>query len=351
VALAVFTVSVGFAISVQAGVLVILTSLGLGGLVFIHTRARYRELASIAEQIDQVLHDIDSMVISGFEEGELSILQSEVTKMTLRIREQNAALREDRQFLADSLADIAHQLRNPLMSATLILSSLAELDAQVDADVEAQATTRQQSMTQPTTRQPATTQTTTRQQAINEVRELLFHMDWLITTLLKLSRMDAGVIEFEHQEVRVSELVESAIRPVAISAELRNIELSIAVEDETLIHGDLRWLSEALLNILKNSIEAQAEHGSIEIMCRQTPLFVELSIHDSGPGFTSRDLAHLFDRFYQGANSSKSGFGIGLALSKAIITRHNGTLSASNHPQGGAVFSIRFKNAASGSPL
>ena len=111
-------------LSPGAGLYAALSAAAYGIVFYRFTRARYRSIAEISEQIDLVLHNADYLFISESEEGELSILQSEITKMTLRIREQNAALKKEKENLADSLADIAHQLRTPLTSVNLILSLL-----------------------------------------------------------------------------------------------------------------------------------------------------------------------------------------------------------------------------------
>ena len=109
-----------------------------------------------------------------------------------------------------------------------------------------------------------------------------------------------------------------------------------------IIQGDFGWLSEAIQNILKNCIESAGDNGKIEILCTDTPLFTEITIHDSGAGFKKGDLPHLFDRFYRGKSQNAAGFGIGLALCKMIITGQGGTVTAKNHPQGGALFTIHF---------
>ena len=116
--------AVGFSVNMAAGVMALSSALGFGLVFYVFTRSRYQRIAKISEQIDMVLHDTDYLFINESEEGELSILQSEITKMTLRIREQNAALKREKENLADSLADIAHQLRTPLTSINLILSLL-----------------------------------------------------------------------------------------------------------------------------------------------------------------------------------------------------------------------------------
>jgi signal transduction histidine kinase len=306
---------VGFIVNLAAGILALVSSVVLGAAFFGFTKVRYRNLARLSQQIDLVLHNAERLELGEADEGELSILYSEISKMTLRIREQNDALKRDKQYLADSLADIAHQLRTPLTSANLILSFLAKNPDEKE-----------------------------RQDLVRELEGLTQRMDWLITSLLKLSRLDAGVVEFQSEPIGVKTLVESALHPLLIPMELRTIEVQIDVSEEVVIHGDLGWLSEAIQNVLKNCMESVHENGKIIIACNNNILYTELIIHDSGAGFLKEDMPHLFDRFFSRETANASGYGIGLALSKMIITRQGGSIAAKNSPQGGAVFSLRFPN-------
>ena len=307
------TVILGFVISTAAGVLAVSSSSAFGTLFFAFTKARYKSIASISNEIDLILHNADHLYIGELDEGELSILHSEIGKMTLRIREQNEALRKEKKHLADSLADIAHQLKTPLTSINLILSLLEN--------------------------NPDEGQ---RKRLLREMEELLVRMDWLITTLLKLSRLDAGIVIFQHDPVDVNSLIHAAVHPFLIQMELHQIDLQINVTGRPIIYGDFNWLLQALQNILKNCLENTGETGKLEINGTDTPLFTEIVIHDSGNGFKEEDLPCIFDRFYQGKNQNAGGYGIGLSLCQMIITGHEGTITAKNHPQGGAVFLIRF---------
>ncbi|SCL96019.1 sensor histidine kinase [Sporanaerobacter sp. PP17-6a] len=306
-------VTLGFAINRLAGILAVASAAAFGAAFFAFTKARYKSIARISDQIDLVLHNADHLYIGESDEGELSILQSEITKMTLRIREQNDALKKEKEHLADSLADIAHQLRTPLTSVNLILSLLENNPDENE-----------------------------RKALIRETKELFVQMDWLLTSLLKLSRLDAGIVVFQSEQIDVNALVCAALRPFIISMELHDIALQTDVPKGIIIQGDSGWLSEAIQNILKNCMESAGDNGKIEIVCRSNPLFTEITIHDSGRGFEKEDLPCLFDRFYRGKNSGATGYGIGLALCKMIITRQGGTITAKNHPQGGAIFAIRF---------
>ncbi|HEX2985718.1 MAG TPA: HAMP domain-containing sensor histidine kinase [Caproiciproducens sp.] len=311
--IAVAAVTLGFAINTAAGVLAIASAAAFGIVFFVFTKARYKSIAQIADQIDLVLHNADRLCIGKSDEGELSILQSEITKMTLRIREQNDALKREKEHLADSMADIAHQLRTPLTSVNLILSLLENNPDENE-----------------------------RKALIRETKELFVQMDWLLASLLKLSRLDAGIVVFQSGQVAVNTLINAALRPFLIPMELHNIHVQIDVPKGIIIQGDSGWLSEAIQNILKNCMESAGDNGKIEIICEDNPLFTKLVIHDSGPGFAKEDLPCLFDRFYRGKNAGSTGYGIGLALCKMIITRQGGTITAKNHLQGGALFVIRF---------
>lgn len=306
------SIASGFLLSPAAGVLALLSAVAYAFSFFLFTRMRYQRIALLSERIDQVLHDAD-LYFDTMEEGELAILQSEIGKLVLRIRTQNEALLREKNRLADSLADVAHQLRTPLTSANIILTLLAD-----------ESDGRQ------------------RKALLRDAERSFLQMEWLLDSLLKLSRLDAGIVLFQREQVSVEKLFSAALHPLLISLELRNITIKTAVPEGTAIFGDFPWLCEALGNILKNCMEQAGENGSIFLSCKDTLLYIELVIRDSGPGFSTEDLPHLFERFYRGKSANPDGYGIGLSLCRTIIVQQGGTITARNHPQGGAVFTIRF---------
>lgn len=304
---------IGFCQSSSTGVLVLGSALIFGVLFLLFTQSRYKQIAEMANQIDLVLHNEDHLFIEELDEGELSILQSEIAKMTLRIREQNRNLKKEKEHLADSLADIAHQLRTPLTSINLLSSLTAE-----------------------------STNEKERKMNLREIEALLLRMDSLITDLLKLSRLDADVVEFQNESIPLAEMVDDSLRPFLATLDLHEIQIENNVSSAITIQGDVVWLSEAIQNILKNCIESIGKQGEIVINGNDNPLFTEITIQDNGKGFETADLHHLFDRFFRGENGSKTGFGIGMSLSQSIIKSQGGTIVAKNHPAGGALFIIRF---------
>lgn len=303
----------GFAMSPKAGWMALGVSVVCGVSFFVFTKARYSRLANMADEIDQILHHKDAIFMGDSNEGELSILENEITKMTVRIREQNDALKREKDHLSEVLADISHQLRTPLTSATLVLTLLEK-----ENNPEA------------------------KRKMLRETEVLFSQMEWLLNALLKLSRLDSDVVDFRKEPVNLAALVKAATRSFLEALDLYAIDLKVSVSKDVSIQADFNWLSEAVQNIIKNCMGSIGEKGTIEIAVNDNPLFTEIVIQDDGPGFKTEDLSHMFERFYRGGQSSAGGYGIGMALTKKIITAQGGTIAVKNRAQGGAHFSIRF---------
>ena len=304
--------AVCFFFDIRAG----LTAAGLSLLLMlvfcISTYKRYQRISSLADDINQVLHGDSSIDFDSYSEGELSILHSEIYKMTVRLREQQQKLINDKKYLADSLADISHQIRTPLTSINLLVERLSASGLTDEC----------------------------RHRLTNELYELLDRIDWLITTLLKISKLDAGTVSFNKETVSLETLIKKSCSPLLITMELRGQELIIRAEGD--FYGDPAWTSEAVGNIVKNCMEHTPDGGRIEIDAAENALYSEIIIKDNGTGISPEDLPHIFERFYKGKDSDGKSFGIGLALSRMIITGQGGTVKAQNRKPAGAMFTIRF---------
>lgn len=282
-------------------------------LLLIWQRLHYRkQLRKLNKDLDSLLRQGTPLPIDRYQEGELSILASQMEKITIRLTEAADRVQKDQQYLADSLADISHQLRTPMTAMSLAVTMLRSPDPENRRRLE----------------------------LTGELRKQLSRMDWLVETLLKISKLDAGTVELAANPVSVKELIQKAAEPLAISMDVRNQALSVSCSQEQFV-GDLGWTAEALSNILKNSMEHTPEGGRISVTAEETPLFTAIQIEDTGEGFAPEDLPHIFERFYQGKNASSSSFGIGLSLARCIIANQNGTIQAVNTDTG-ARFTIKF---------
>ena len=294
------------------GALVLVVCFILNGVHLVNTYRRYQKIRELSSDINCILHEDTHISFEKYEEGELAILESEVQKMVVRLREQQSQLLADKKYLADSIADISHQIRTPLTSINLLVSFLSEPDITEEK----------------------------RQKTIRELYELLSRIDWLITTLLKISKLDAGTIQLKKETISMKNLIQESVEPLLIPIELRGQELQIEAQGQFV--GDMNWTSEAIGNIVKNCMEHTPEGGVLRVQANENTLYQEIIIEDTGCGIAPEDLPHIFERFYKGKNSSDKSFGVGLALARGIINTQNGTVKVENKKEGGAKFTLRF---------
>lgn len=247
-------------------------------------------------------------------EGELSLLQSEIYKLSVRMAEQAELLKRDKTYLADAISDISHQLKTPVTSMRVMADLLGD-------------------GTLPNERRYAFTA---------NIQNQLNRMEWLVTALLKMAKLDAGAVTMKNEPFSIESLIERASEHLLIPMELKNITFGKKGEMQAVIDGDIGWMSEAVANILKNCIEHTPGGGGITVLAEKTALYTAISISDTGCGISSRDLPHIFERFYKGSNSCADSVGIGLAMAKQIVTEMNGTLNVSSTGEHGTVFLIKL---------
>lgn len=311
-AVSVIACAVGFVIQPVCGFLTLAVCLFFLLYYLVTSLRRDRQMEQLSQYIDQALYGRDGALLSACQEGELAILQTQLQKLLVKLRQSSARDQEDKAFLRDSIADISHQLRTPMTSLNLIAAMLPEVGAD---------SVRQRELQQ-------------------QLNQLLQRIDWLVDALLNLAKIDAGTAYFRRNTLDAAQILRQAAEPLEIALEIREITLQVTGSGS--YTGDGAWSAEALGNILKNCMEHVPQGGKILVEISQTPLYTQLCLQDTGPGFAPDDLPHLFERFYKGHNAAANSFGIGLALAQRIISAQNGTIRAQNAPEGGALFTVRF---------
>ncbi|MFM1652874.1 sensor histidine kinase [Brevibacillus sp. B_LB10_24] len=301
-------------LSSAAAALVFITSALLMGSSLLFTRWRYREIEKLAYYLRQISSGNDSLDVRDNQEGELSILKNDIYKVTLKLSEQRSLLQQDKMQLTDAISDISHQLKTPLTSMTVMADLLSDPKLPVAKRME----------------------------FTHNIRVQLERIDWLVSSLLKLSKIDAGTIPFKQDQVKVEELVRKALGPVLIPMDIKSQTVSVMGDDKVTFLGDLNWTAEAVINILKNCVEHTPEGGQIAIRFSENTLFTEIVITDNGTGIPKEDIPYIFKRFYKGKNASEGSIGIGLAMAHSIIARQNGVIDVSSSSEGGAQFRIKF---------
>lgn len=273
---------------------------------------KIKEITKMISKINNRQFDID---INDFNEGELSILKNEISKTTIMLRQVADNSVKDKLNLKDSLGDISHQLKTPLTSITIMIDNI--LDS------------------------PDMNEKTRKKFLINIKREIL-NINFLVMSLLKLSKFDANVVKFNKESVYLKDIIIESIKNVSMIKELKNITIKVSGDDNIKLLCDFKWQVESITNILKNSIEHTSEYGTVEVNYSENKLYTRILIKDNGKGIDSGDLPHIFDRFYKGKNGSDDSFGIGLSLSKTIIEKEGGSITVKSTPNIGTIFTIKY---------
>lgn len=298
----------------SAGLVTLITVLLLLGVFLFHTLWRYRKIADLSQLLSRIASGAYDSQISESEEGELSILRSEIYKLTVTLRQQAEMLGADKRFLADSISDISHQLKTPLTSMSVMTDLLQDERLSFEKRLE---------FTQ-------------------NIRSQLRRLQWLVSALLTLAQLDAGSIQFQPTQVRVKPLIEEAIAHLHIPLELKNQTLELQGDENVTMLVDRKWTSEALSNVVKNCIEHTPIGGTVGISWEDSALFSQIRISDNGSGINPQDLPFVFERFYKGRQTGKESIGIGLAMTKSIVLAQGGCIEAQNRGPHGAQFTIKF---------
>ncbi len=279
-----------------------------GMLYFLRRRKERKRIEALTTYLEEVNTGGGRILLQSGED-DLSKLQDEIYKTVTELYRTREMALEAKNNFAENLYNIAHQIKTPITSASLSLQMMRK------------------------SLSPA---------YIEQIQRQLSRLARLEESLLLLSRLDAGVLSFEKRETDVFTLLELAAEQ--LEELFREAEVSIEIPEagEMIILADMEWTMEAVINLLKNCMEHTPRGGMVRCSYEQNPIYTQITITDTGSGFAREDISHLFERFYRGKDAKKEGVGIGLALSKEIIERQNGTITARNLPGGGGCFEIRI---------
>jgi signal transduction histidine kinase len=276
----------------------------------------FNKVKKIAFSADKVVEGDFSLIIKENLEGEFGKLSHSFNIMAERLKLSLEKLKEDKVFLKNIISDISHQLKTPLASLIILNDNLLQ-DKNMKEEV--------------------------RLEFLNRSKAQLDRIEWLVENLLKMAKLEADAIDFRYKETELLVPVQNSVASLRNLWEKKNQEIEIQSEGNTFFNGDEEWLEEALVNIIKNCIEHTDSGGKITIELKETPLFSRIMIKDNGEGIDSKELPHIFERFYSGNTSTKTkGTGIGLSLSKLIVEKQGGSIAVNSIKGEGTKFEITF---------
>lgn len=264
-------------------------------------KKRIEELENLIDRLGEKNYSIPMV------QDDFSILEDKIYKIFIELVEARELVEKNSKKQTQNLEDIAHQIKTPITS---MFFDLETIDKTEDNKKE-----------------------------IEGLELQLERLNSLADILLKLSSLDANIDKMEKREVLISEIIDYGLDILRKSIDEKKVKIICDYEDYE-IKVDYYWISEALINIIKNALSLDGL-TKIKISTNKNPIYTEIIIEDDGGGIKEENFKKIFERFYKSPDSK--GFGIGLAMAKSIVEANNGDISVKNGKDG-AIFKIKFYN-------
>ena len=289
----------------------------------IYLRRRKNAIVQLQDYMDKISRGNYELEINDNSEDELSSLKNSLYKIMVYMKEQADSARIKKVMLAQSVSDISHQLKTPLTSTQILLDNLND-----NPDMEY----------------------ATRKKFIYEALNQVNGMSWMIVTMLKLSRIDAGVVEFNNETISINKIIEEAVGNLEVIAEIKNVNIEKYIDNhnenklnksDIYINGDYNWNREALQNIIKNAIEHSNDKGTVKINITDNDVYTAVYITNRGDKLSDQRQKQIFERYYSEAKYEDNSMGIGLPLAKAVIEKQGGYISVESDDEE-TVFIVKY---------
>mgnify|MGYP000723922279 FL=1 len=290
---------------------------------YIYLRRRKNAIVQLQDYMDKISRGNYELEINDNSEDELSSLKNSLYKIMVYTKEQADSARIKKVMLAQSVSDISHQLKTPLTSTQILLDNLND-----NPDMEY----------------------ATRKKFIYEALNQVNGMSWMIVTMLKLSRIDAGVVEFNNENISINKIIEEAVGNLEVIAEIKNVNIEKYIDNhnenklnksDIYINGDYNWNREALQNIIKNAIEHSNDKGTVKINITDNDVYTAVYITNRGDKLSDQRQKQIFERYYSEAKYEDNSMGIGLPLAKAVIEKQGGYISVESDDEE-TVFIVKY---------
>jgi len=270
----------------------------------------------LSDMLENVIDMRDEEVFSSIEDTLVSKLQHQTNKLIGILREKNRQIEKDRDEIKTLISDIAHQLKTPLTN----LKMYGEISQDESLSEE-------------------------ERREFNQIIMLSINrLSFLIENMIKMSRLESGVIQLRLQENYLNDAVLLAISQVQKKAKDKNMEIELNEIDKVKVAHDKNWMCEAFFNVIENAIKYTGTNGIIRVTVQRYELFVRVDIEDNGIGIEEEELPKIFSRFYRGKNVGEAeGIGIGLYLTREIVSKHGGYMKVTSDSTG-STFSIFLPN-------
>ena len=299
-----------------SGVLILFALLLL--LDFLHNRYNDDLLEQITLLIEALVEQQERQIFSEAEDTLTARLQHQLLKLRNILTAQNQMLAQEKEQIKTLISDISHQIKTPIAAA----NTFAELLG--DGELSAEERT----------------------EYITTLQMSLGKLTFLTNSLIKMSRLESGIISLKPEKNSLNEIVLQAVKTVYAKAKEKGILITFECDQAFEAVLDFNWTAEAISNVIDNAVKYTSQGGFVRLQITEYPSFLRLDISDSGVGIPEEEQAKIFGRFYRGKQSvGTDGVGIGLYLTREIINRQNGYMKVSSD-ENGSTFSMFLKKTS-----
>lgn len=296
-----------------SGVLILFALLLL--LDFLHNRYNDDLLEQITLLIEALVEQQERQIFSEAEDTLTARLQHQLLKLRNILTAQNQMLAQEKEQIKTLISDISHQIKTPIAAA----NTFAELLS--DGELSAEERT----------------------EYITTLQMSLGKLTFLTNSLIKISRLESGIISLKPEKNSLNEIVLQAVKTVYAKAKEKGILITFECDQAFEAVLDFNWTAEAISNVIDNAVKYTPQGGFVRLQITEYPSFLRLDISDSGVGIPEEEQAKIFGRFYRGKQSvGTDGVGIGLYLTREIINKQNGYMKVSSD-ENGSTFSMFLK--------
>lgn len=267
---------------------------------------RRKELENFSQILEKLLNEEKPDVSLEYKDELPSKIQHQLTRLSEKIYGNQKRLKKERDEVRELIADIAHQMRNPLAN----MESYMELLHTAETETE-------------------------KQTYFEILKKTEAQLHFLTESFIKMARLENRIIQIKKDSTALSATILQSILQVKKTAEMKNIFIKFTVAEELEVSHDANWLGEAVFNILENSVKYSPFESVIQVSVCQDEMYSRISVSDNGIGIEEGEEAQIFRRFYRGKNTNgQPGFGLGLYLSREIILMHGGFIKAKRREPG-----------------
>lgn len=278
----------------------------------------------VVEFLDKICVVIDNAIsqnrkcsLNVFDETLLSKIESKLKQLINIVDNERKHFFNEKDSIKGLISDISHQIKTPLANILMYNSTL----------IERELTKEQQ------------------KKFLNNMKIQIIKLQWLMESLIKMSRLETGMISLNLSIYSIDETIAQALSGIYLKAQQKNINISVECKNNIKFPHDKKWTSEAIFNILENALKYTSNGGSIDIKVNPWEMFTKIDIIDSGIGIDECQINNIFKRFYRGTNVQEiEGVGIGLYITREIISRQNGYIKVKSEKGVGSTFSIFLLN-------